>query len=116
MSPKDRRPLSEGLKPEPELDPKTARDFVYQNTPMQQAATPEPKPSATTRLAVGTPNSTAEADTALVPLTARIQAKKFKALKRASFERQLQGVEPSSIQDIVDEAITPWLRKHGYLP
>jgi hypothetical protein len=89
---------------------------VYQNNPKQQVVTPEPKASASTQLAVGTPNSTAEADTALVPLTARIQAKKFKALKRASFERQLQGVEPSSIQDIVDEAITPWLRKHGYLP
>jgi hypothetical protein len=40
----------------------------------------------------------------------------FQALKRASFERQLQGVEPNSMQDIVEEALTPWLRKHGYLP
>jgi hypothetical protein len=51
-----------------------------------------------------------------VPLTARIPVEKFQALKRASFERQLQGIEPSSMQDIVEEALTPWLRKHGYLP
>ena len=37
----------------------------------------------------------------------------FQTLKRASFERQLQGIEPSSMQDIVDEALTPWLKKNG---
>ncbi len=112
MSPKDRRPLTEGLKPEPEVDPALARDFVYQNKGKQQA--PEPKPEATARLAAASTNPSAQS--ALVPLTARIPAEKFQALKRASFDRQLQGVEPNSMQDIVEEALTPWLRKHGYLP
>lgn len=110
MSPKDRRPLTEGLKTEPEVDPKAAREFIYQEKPKPPAA--EPKPA--TRLSAGALNP--GAGSALVPLTARIPAEKFQALKRASFERQLQGIEPSSMQEIVEEAITPWLRKHGYLP
>ena len=114
MSPRDRRPLTEGLKPEPEVDPKAARAFVFQGKEKPDAATPEPKQGAQTRLSADSLNPAAQSG--LVPLTARIPAAKFQALKRASFERQLQGVEPSSIQDIVDEALTPWLRKHGYLP
>ena len=112
MSPKDRRPLTEGLNPEPEVDPEAARDFVFQK-PKQPAAAPETKPAATARLAAAPANPAAQST--LVALTARIPADKFQALKRASFERQLQGVEPSSMQDIVEEALTPWLRKHGYL-
>jgi len=37
------------------------------------------------------------------------------ALKRASLERQLQGTEPSTLRDILEEAIEPWLRTNGYL-
>ncbi len=114
MTPKNRRPLTDGLKQEPEIDPKIARDFVYQDKPKPGAGAPEPKPASQTRLAAGNVNPSAQSS--LVPLTARIPTEKFQALKRASFERQLQGVEPSSMQDIVEEAITPWLRKHGYLP
>jgi hypothetical protein len=115
MTTKERRPLTEGLKDEPEVPPHLAREFVFQKS--QKVDTPaalDVKPATTTRLPAGTLNP-ANAS-ALVPLTARIPAEKFQALKRASFERQLQGVEPSSMQDIVEEAITPWLRKHGYLP
>jgi len=56
------------------------------------------------------------AASSLVPLTARIPAELFMTLKKASFERQLQGIKPSSFQDIVVEALTPWLHEHGYLP
>ncbi len=38
-----------------------------------------------------------------------------KALKRASLERQLNGEYPNSLQDILDEALEPWLRNKGYL-
>jgi hypothetical protein len=114
MTSKNRRPLTDGLKPEPEIDPKIARDFVYQDKPKSGAGASEPKPASQARLAAGNMNPTAQSS--LVPLTARIPTEKFQALKRASFERQLQGVEPNSMQDIVEEALTPWLRKHGYLP
>lgn len=113
MSPKDRRTLTEGLKSEPDVDPKMAHDFVYQ-TKSNPLPTSGAKPPDNARLAAAPVNPPAQS--ALVPLTARIPAEKFQALKRASFDRQLQGVEPSTMQDIVEEALTPWLRKHGYLP
>jgi hypothetical protein len=50
-----------------------------------------------------------------VPVGARIRTELAAALKRASLERQLQGIEPNSLQDILEEALEPWLRKHGYL-
>ena len=113
MSPKDRRPLTEGLKPEAEVDPEAARAFVFQKRKPEPAVT-ESTPDASTRLAASPVNPAAQS--ALVPLTARIPAEMFQALKRASFERQLQGVVPSSMQAIVEEALLPWLRKHKYLP
>lgn len=108
---KDRRTLIEGLKndPEPPVDLKVELDFIHQDKKPAPAA----EPKAAARLPAGSSNPGNSA--ALVALTARIPAEKFQALKRASFERQLQGVKPSSIQEIVEEALTPWLRKHGYL-
>ncbi|OWK45583.1 hypothetical protein FRUB_01914 [Fimbriiglobus ruber] len=46
---------------------------------------------------------------------ARIRTELAAALKRSSLERQLQGIEPNSIQDILEEALEPWLRQRGYL-
>lgn len=37
------------------------------------------------------------------------------ALKRASLERQLSGVQPNTLQDILEEALGPWLRANGYV-
>lgn len=50
----------------------------------------------------------------LVPLSVRIQADLSDFLLRVAFERKLQRKEPYSQQDIVTEAVTQWLRKHGY--
>ncbi len=50
-----------------------------------------------------------------VPLTTRIRTDFGNALKRASLQRQLEGQEPNTVQDILEEALEPWLRKHGYL-
>ena len=50
-----------------------------------------------------------------VPVGARIRTELAAALKRASLERQLQGLEPNTVQDILEEALEPWLRRHGYL-
>jgi hypothetical protein len=116
MSPKDRRPLKDGLKTElePEIDPQAARDFVYQDKAKIPETASMANPSPPARLPASTMNSANQS--ALVPLTARIPSEMFLALKRASFDRQLQGVEPNTMQDIVREVLTPWLRKHGYLP
>jgi hypothetical protein len=37
------------------------------------------------------------------------------ALKRASLERQLNSVEPNTLQDILEQAIEPWLKSNGYI-
>ena len=36
-------------------------------------------------------------------------------LKRASLERQLHGIQPNSVQEILEEALEFWLHKHGLL-
>ena len=37
------------------------------------------------------------------------------SLKRASLERQLHGIQPNSVQEILEDAIELWLHKHGLL-
>ncbi len=50
-----------------------------------------------------------------VPISTRIRDDYAKALKRASLERQLEGREPNTLQDLLEEAIEPWLKSNGYL-
>ena len=49
------------------------------------------------------------------PLTIRFRADFAKALKHASLERQMKGVEPYKLQDILEQVVEPWLRNNGYL-
>ncbi len=109
----ERRSLIEGTKPEPELDPEQMKAFVYNKKPKPDKSPPEPK-AASAPLPPSNPNSANKSSR--VPFGARIPSDLFYALKRASFDRQLQGIEPNTFQDIIEEALTPWLRKHGYLP
>jgi hypothetical protein len=93
----ERRSLVEGLHtPEPPLDPVKAQEFVF-------GRNRRPKP---------TTKRTADAS----PLSTRIRTDFAVALKRASLERQLNGPEPCTLRDILEEAIEPWLRSNGYLP
>lgn len=96
----ERRSLTEGLTPRPPGSPPVAADaakerqFVFEHA---RAALPRANTYS------------------LVTITTRIRGEFAAALKRESLERQLRGVEPSSVQDMLDEAIEPWLRKHGLL-
>ncbi len=78
------------------------------------AVSPPPKPPAAKRPDVhsGPPRLLA---TLLVPVTVRLRPEVASALKRASLERQLHGVETYTQQDIVEEALLPWLRAEGLL-
>ena len=49
------------------------------------------------------------------PLSTRIRTDFAKALKRASLDRQLKGVEPNTLCDILEQALEPWLKSNGYL-
>lgn len=97
----ERRPLTEGLKTPPQaplVDAQVEREFV------QGAKTAKPVPPP----APAAPFNR-------VPISTRIRAEYADALKRASLERQLQKVEPNTLQDILEEAIEPWLRSNGYI-
>jgi hypothetical protein len=94
----ERRSLTEGIKPPaPGVDPELERQFVHGTKP---AAAPSP--------AISSPS-------ARVPISTRIRGEYAEALKRASLERQLNKVEPSTLQDILEQAIEPWLRSNGYI-
>lgn len=108
-----RRPLVEGLKAENAVDRSLEEQFVYNGGPKSAAATkPQSTPPATEPV-VG--KGTPENSPARVPLTVRFRCDYAAALKRASLERQLQSVRPNTLQDILEEAVEPWLRQHGYL-
>jgi cell pole-organizing protein PopZ len=94
----NRRPLTE-FTPSPPVDSQREREFVY-----QEKKPVMPKPSAT---AVQNP--------ARVPISTRIRADFAGALKRASLERQLQGMSPNTLQDMLEEALEPWLKSNGYI-
>jgi hypothetical protein len=74
------------------------------------AAKRQAKPGAAKR-----PESARLLATLLVPVTVRLRPEIASALKRASLERQLNGVETYTQQDIVEEALLPWLRAEGLL-
>jgi hypothetical protein len=100
----ERRPLIEGLKPSTPIDPATEATFVYGNKPWPAA---EQKRSSDQQNVA--PLLTR------VPISTRMRAEFANALKRASLERQLSGTEPNTLQDILEQAIEPWLRNNGYL-
>jgi hypothetical protein len=92
-----RRPLSEGVKP---ADKAAEEAFVFGG---KKAAEPPAAPRP------GRPVQRS-------PITSRIRADMAVALKRATLERQLAGEYPNTLQEILEEAVEPWLRQHGYLP
>src|SRR4051812_6639372 len=96
----DRRSLTEGLKATPAVDPVVAQEFVHGDKP---PASPRQQP--TTAPAAPPLNR--------VPISTRMRADFATALKRASLERQLRGVEPYTLTDIFEQAIEPWLKSNG---
>jgi hypothetical protein len=99
----ERRPLVEGLKPVTSaIDPALEKQFVFGGfTPKVEAPViVEKAPPVQSR----------------APLTTRIRADFATALKRASLERQLSGTTPNTLQEILEEALEPWLKTHGYVP
>lgn len=96
----DRRSLTQGLKSTPPpLDGAAEKDFVF--------GRPEPAP-APVQVQTQVPPSSS-------PLSTRLRTELVAALKRASLERQLQGSEPCTLRDILEDAVEPWLKGHGYL-
>ena len=98
----ERRSLTTAVNSIPLADPEVVRAFVTQEkTPPfspPRGAMPKPAPSFQP---VG-----------LIPITVRLRPEIAGALKRASLERQLASAEFFSQQEIVERALTAWLREN----
>jgi hypothetical protein len=103
----ERRKLVEGVT----LDPAIEKEFVRSGS----SRPAEPEPLTADAAAPKASNRNAGTSVSRSPLTTRIRSDYATALKRASLERQLQGIEPNTILDILEEALEPWLRNNGYL-
>ncbi|MEO2088993.1 MAG: hypothetical protein ABGY75_05785 [Gemmataceae bacterium] len=105
---KERRTLVGGIGP---LDRSAEKEFVFGGKAGTTPADGTPVPPRRE------PTASQQASTAnRMPLSTRIRSDFGTALKRASLERQLSGTTPNTLQDILEEALEPWLRDNGYLP
>jgi hypothetical protein len=103
----NRRPLVAGLQDKTPAERAVEEKFVFGGRP----SAAEPSPTAPT---VPTAQKAAP-KISRVPFTTRIRVDLAQAVKRASLERQLQGIEPNQVQEILESALEPWLRANGYL-
>ena len=121
----ERRALSAGLTDAEAIDPKLAEDFIYDKKPRLPAKNSPPEP-ATEKPAAPPPLPDAIVAAAQVPASspltgvgrvavgARFRTELATALKRASLQRQLQGIHPFAVQEILEEAAELWLVKNGH--
>lgn len=120
----ERKPLTAGLSVVPPgADPDAVKAFVTQErkpepekeaklpTP-ERADIPEPEEEPAPRKRKG---KKAAVPVGLIPVTVRLKPEIAAALKRASLERQLAGEEVYTQQDLVEEALEPWLKREGIL-
>jgi hypothetical protein len=120
----ERRSLIEGIDTEEARE--RAEDFVYATKPARKPRPSEPAtdsirpPVASQALAPAALPSAPVAvlsspimGVARVPVGGRIRTDIATALKRISLERQLQGIEPYAVQDILEEAIELWIHLRG---
>jgi hypothetical protein len=116
-----RRTLVEGLKSQQEADRHKEEAFVFAKEDEPQPPARRPKAAPTKTAGRGgekpppPPVAKLQALAGRVPLTTRIRPGLATALKRASLERQLAGEAPNTVQDILEQALEPWLKAHGYL-
>jgi hypothetical protein len=109
----ERKTLVEALKPEGSMDRTVEEDFVFNNKPKSSPAARHQPPAPVTDIGEG--KARTGSTVSRVPFTTRLRTDYSTALKRASLERQLKGVFPNTLQDMLEEALQPWLRSNGYL-
>ncbi len=110
----ERRSLSEGIKNAKAADPQVEEAFVYgkpaNNSQSQKTQIRPPAPDYREDA-----NGGGLMNRGRVLLSARVLPELAAILKRISLEHQLAGKEPSSQQEIIEIALTDWLRKHGHM-
>jgi hypothetical protein len=93
------------------VDPAIEKAFVLGKQPSQAKA----QSSATTDAEGREGKGQTANQVGRVPLTIRFRSDIAAVLKRATLQRQLDGVFPNTLQDILEEAVEPWLKSNGYL-
>lgn len=120
----ERRTLKVGMHAIPNADPREVQRFVRQ----EDLPSCDNPPDATQLTSVDVVQSASESarrrtrvkptgvtPIGLIPVTVRLRPEVAGALKRASLERQLSGESIFTQQQLVEEALEPWLRRNGYL-
>jgi hypothetical protein len=117
-----RRSLADGLNTTPKADPEKEKAFLDEAKKAKseaaiKAAKPKPQPERQVPAIAPQEKESQPSKPTLgrSPLTTRLRSDIGTALKRASLERELAGHTPHTVQDILEEALEPWLKSHGYL-
>lgn len=98
----ERRSLIDGIKPQSREEAEREKAFVFgekETTSPRDAVVSKVPPDNLAKLLIST----------------RIRGDYASALKRASLERQLNGLRPSAMNEILEEALGPWLKASGYI-
>ncbi len=129
----ERRSLTSAvMSPVPGVDAELVRSFVTQQVPSERASVAPTKvqavgesaePSLQSTVTVSQSQRTAQkakrksrtVPVGLIPVTVRLRPEVAGALKRASLERELDGEHLFTQQDLVENALEPWLKKNGFL-
>ena len=128
----ERRSLTTVLNsPIPEVDPEIVRSFVTQRPSIESAvpqsvtesteyrnlenSTTSDSSSATSNAPIKSKRTSRFKPIGLIPITVRLRPEIAGGLKQASLERELEGEEIFTQQDIVEEALESWLKSKGYL-
>lgn len=105
----ERRSLIEGVKESSKLTQKE-EEFIYGDKRSPAAADSKDRPMAVVdQSAPILPQMTGR-----IPVTTRCRPEVASAIKRVSLQRQLAGIEPYTVQDIMEEALEHWLALNGY--
>lgn len=92
----DRRSLTEAILTTPEpVTTAAEREFVHGPRPKPPTWATERRPTA--------------------PVNGRLRADFVELLKKASLTRELEGVQPYTHRDILEQALEAWLKSNGYL-
>jgi hypothetical protein len=117
--------LVEGIRRDQEaIDPVVEQNFLKYGTvkpPIPNETVEEPAPDGRTykprveEKPLRRARSSKVTPVGLIPVTVRLRPGIAGALKRASLERQLAGEEFFTQQEIVEQALEPWLHREGLL-
>jgi hypothetical protein len=114
---KERRSLVDGLIAADASQEEIEKAFVFGTAaPAEpQRAETQPIPPAVAETPTTFDSKVLPQFAGRVPVTTRARPEVATALKRASLTRQLNGIEPYYVQDIMEVALETWLRTNGYI-